>query len=61
MANSVQEKVQKCFASRLKAVFELKKVQKDILDAVEYSERRARVVRLVESCEAAMTKALVKN
>ena len=61
MANSIQEKVQKCFESRLKAENELKKVQNDIVDAVDHSERRARVVRLVESCEAAMTKALTKN
>ena len=52
MANPVQEKVQKCFESEP----ELKKVQNDIADAVDYSERRARVVRLVESCEAALTK-----
>ena len=61
MANPVQEKVQKCFESRLKAETELKKVQTDIVDAVEHSERRARVVRLVESCEAALTKAFAKN
>ena len=36
MANPVQEKVQKCFESRLKAETELKKVQTDIVDAVEH-------------------------
>ena len=61
MANSIQEKVQKCFESRPKAETELKKVQNDIVDAVDHSERRACVVRLVKSCEAAMTKALTKN
>ena len=61
MANPVQEKVQKCLESRLKAETEFKKVQNDIADAVDHSERRARVMRLVESCEAATTKALAKN
>ena len=61
MANTVQEKVQKCFESRLKDETELTKVQSDIAGAVDYSERRARVVRLVESCEAALTKTFTKN
>ena len=61
MENPVQEKVQKCFESRLKAETELKKVQNDIVDAVDISERRASVMRLVESCNAAMTKAFAKN
>ena len=54
-------KVQKCFESCLKAGTELKKVQNDIIDAVDPSERRARVVQLVESCKAAMNKALANN
>ena len=61
MANPVQEKVQKCFESSLEAGTELKKVQNDIVDAVDHSERRVRVVRLVESCEATIIKALAKN
>ena len=61
MANPVQEKIQKSFASRLKAETELKMVQNVIVDAVDHSDHRARVVRLVESCEAAMTKAFASN
>ena len=61
MADPVQEKVQKCFESRLKAETELKKFQKDIVDAVDNSERRVRVERLVEYCNAAMTKAFARN
>ena len=47
--------------SRFKSETQLKKIQNDFTDAVDHSERRARVVRLVESCEAAMAKALAKN
>ena len=54
-------KVQKCFESRLKVETEQKKVQTDTVDAVEHLERRARVVRLVESSEAALAKAFAKN
>ena len=61
MAYPVQGKVQKCFESRLKAETELKKVQNETVDTVDHSERRACVVRLVDSCEAAMTKALANN
>ena len=61
MADPVQENVQKCFESRLKAETELKKFQKDIVDAVDNSERHVRVERLVEYCNAAMTKAVAKN
>ena len=61
MADPVQEKVQKCFKSRLKAGTEIRKFQKHIKDAVDNSERRLRVERLVEYCNAAMRKAFAKN
>ena len=61
MADPVQEKVQKYFESRLKAETALKKFQKDIVDAVDNSERRVRVELLVEYCNAAMTKSFAKN
>ena len=61
MADPVQEKVQKCFESRLKAETELTKFQKDIVGAVGNSERRVRVERLVVYCNAAMTKTFTKN
>ena len=60
MADPVQEKAQKCFESRLKAETKFKKFQKDIVVAVDNSERRVRVERLVENCNAAMTKAFAK-
>ena len=61
MADPVQENVQKCFESRLKAETELKKFQRDIVDVVDNSERRVRIERLVEYCNAAMTKAFAKK
>ena len=55
------EKVQKLHDSRLKIETELKKFQRDIIDAVNNSERRVRVERLVTYCNEAMTKAFAKN
>ena len=43
MADPVPEKFQKLVDSRLKAGTELKKVQNDIIDALNNSERRVRV------------------
>ena len=56
-----QEKVQKCFESRLKAETNIKKFEKDLVDAVDNSERRVRAERLVDNCNAVVTKAFGKN
>ena len=61
MADPVPEKIQKLFDGRLKAETELKKVQNEIIDAVNNSERRVRVERLVTYCDELMTKAFSKN
>ena len=61
MADSVAEKIQKLFDGRLKTETELKKVQNEIVDAVNNSERRVRVERLVTSCDELMSKAFSKN
>ena len=55
------EKVPKLHDSRLKIETELKKFQKDIIDAVNSSERRVRVERLVTNCNDAIAKAVAKN
>ena len=61
MTDPMLEKVQKLHDSRLKIETELKKFQKDIIDAVNNSERRVRVERLVTNCNEAITKAVAKN
>ena len=61
MADSVAEKIQKLFDGRLKTETELKKVQNEIVDAVNNSKRRVRVERLVTSCDELMSKAFSKN
>ena len=61
MADPIQDKVNKLFESRAKAEIELKKFQKDVIDAVNNTERRVRVERLVMSCDEAMMKAFAKN
>ena len=61
MADSDAEKIQKLFDGRLKAERELKKVQNEIVDAVNNSERRVRVERLVTYCDELMSKAFSKN
>ena len=61
MTDPMLEKVQKLHESRLKIETELKKFQKDIIDAVNNSERRVRVERLVTYCNETMTKAFAKN
>ena len=61
MADPVREKIQKLFDGRLKAETELKKVQSEILDALNNSERRVRVERLVTYCDEIMSKAYSKN
>ena len=61
MAEPTSEKVRKLFEGRTKAETELKKIQNEIVDAINNSERRVRVERLVRSCEEAMTKAFAKN
>ena len=61
MADSVVEKIQKLFDGRLEAETELKKVQNEIVDAVNNSERRVRVERLVTYCDELMSKAFSKK
>ena len=61
MADPVPEKIQKLFDGRLKAETELKKDQSEINDAVNNSERRVRVERLVTYCDEIMSKAFSKN
>ena len=61
MADCVPEKIQKLFDGRLKAETELKKVQNEIIDAVNNSERRVRVERLVTYCDELVSKAFSKN
>ena len=61
MADPILDKVNKLFESRAKAEIELKKFQKDVIDAVNNTERRVRVERLVMSCDEAMMKAFAKN
>ena len=61
MADSVAEKIQKLFDGRLKTETELKKVLNEIVDAVNNSERRVRVERLVTSCDELLSKAFSKN
>ena len=61
MTDPLLEKVQKLHDSRLKIETELKKFQKDIIGAVNNSERRVRVERLVTCCNETMTKAFAKN
>ena len=61
MTDPMLEKIQKLHESRLKIEAELKKFQKDIIDAVNNSERRVRVERLVTYCNETMTKAFAKN
>ena len=61
MADSVAEKIQKLFDGRLKTETELKKVQNEIVDAVNNSERRVRVERLVTSCDELLSEAFSKN
>ena len=61
MADPVQEKIQKLFEGRLKAEKDFKKFQREIADAVNISERRVRVERLVAYCNEAMTKAISMN
>ena len=61
MADPAKEKVQKLFESRLRAEKELEKIQNEVVNAVNNSERRVRVERLIASCNEAMTKAFSKN
>ena len=61
MADPVPEKIQKLFDGRLKAETELKKVQKEIIDAVNNSERHVRGERLGTYCDELMSKAFTKN
>ena len=61
MSNPVQDKVKKLFESRAKAEIALKKFQKAVIDAVNNTERRVRVKRLVMSCDEAMMTAYAKN
>ena len=60
MTDPIPEKIQKLFDGRLKAETELKKVQNEIIDAVNNSQRRVRVERLVTYCDELMTKAFSK-
>ena len=39
----------------------LKRIQQQIVEAVDNGDRRVRVERLVKSCNDAMTKAIAKN
>ena len=61
MADPVPEKIQKLFDGRLKAETEVKKVQNQIIVAVNNTERRVRVERLVTYCDELMTKAFSKK
>ena len=61
MADPMKEKVSKLHDSRAKAEAELNKIHQKLNDAIENTERRVRVDRLVTSCEEAMTKAYAKN
>ena len=61
MTDSVAVKIQKLFDGRLKAETELKEVQNEIVDAVNNSERRVRVERLVTYCDELVSKAFSKN
>ena len=51
MADSVTEKIQKLFDGCLEAETELKKVQNEIIDAMNNSEHRVRVEPLVTYCD----------
>ena len=61
MADPVPEKIQKLFDNRLEAGTELEKNQYEIIDAVNNSDRRVRVERLVTYCDEFMSKAFSKN
>ena len=61
MTDPLLEEVQKLHDSRLKIETELKKFQKDIIDAVNSSERRVRAERLVTNCNEAIAEAVAKN
>ena len=61
MTDQMPEKVQTLFDSRLKIKTELKYFQNDIIDAVNNSERRVCVERLVTFCNKAITKTCAKN
>ena len=61
MSNPVQDEVKKWFESRAKAEIALTKFQKDVIDAVNKTERRVRVEQLVMSCDEAMMTAYAKN
>ena len=61
MTDHKLEKIQKLQESRLMIETELKWFQKDIIDAVNNSERRVRLERLVTYCNETMAKAFAKN
>ena len=60
MADSQSEKV-KFYESRAKAKAELKRYQKQLVEAVDSAKKKVRVERLVKSCEEAMTKSFGKH
>ena len=61
MTDARPDKVRKLFESRAKAETELQKLQEKVQDVVENKDRRARIERLLTSCDEAMTKLFAKH
>ena len=61
MAGSQSEQISKHYENRAKTGTELRKYQQQIMEAVDKAEAKARVERLVNSCEGALAKTFGKH